>query len=51
MNVLDHPQLAQEDKILATPTLVKMAPEPQKRVVGDLSDGKKVLLGLGLTTE
>ncbi len=51
INVLDNPQRAQEDKILATPTLVKMAPEPQKRIVGDLSDGKKVLLGLGLTTE
>ncbi len=51
INVLDNPQRAQEDKILATPTLVKMVPEPQKRIVGDLSDGKKVLLGLGLTTE
>ncbi len=51
INVLDNPQRAQEDNILATPTLVKASPPPEKRVVGDLSDGKKVLHGLGLTTE
>ena len=49
VNVLDHPQLAQEDKILATPTLVKIAPPPEKRVVGDLSDKERVLTALGLT--
>ncbi len=51
INVLDNPERAQEDNILATPTLVKTSPPPERRVVGDLSDKKKVLLGLGLTTE
>jgi len=51
INVLDNPERAQEDNILATPTLVKASPPPERRVVGDLSDRKKVLLGLGLTTE
>jgi circadian clock protein KaiB len=51
INVLDNPERAQEDNILATPTLVKTSPLPERRVVGDLSDRKKVLLGLGLTTE
>ncbi len=51
VNVLDHPQRAQEDKILATPTLVKASPPPEKRVVGDLSDKERVLTALGLTAE
>ncbi len=51
VNVLDHPQLAQEDKILATPTLVKIAPPPEIRIVGDLSDKERVLTALGLAAE
>ena len=51
INVLDNPEHAEKDNILATPTLVKASPPPERRVVGDLSDRKKVLLGLGLTTE
>ncbi len=51
VNVLDHPQRAQEDKILATPTLVKASPPPEKRVVGDLSDKERVLTALGLAAE
>jgi len=51
INVLDNPQRAQEDNILATPTLVKASPPPEKRVVGDLSDEEKVLTALGLTAE
>ena len=51
INVLDNPQRAQEDKILATPTLVKASPPPERRVIGDLSDKEKVLIGLGLTAE
>jgi circadian clock protein KaiB len=51
INVLDDPQRAQEDNILATPTLVKASPLPEKRVVGDLSDKEKVLTALGLTAE
>ncbi len=51
INVLDNPQRAQEDKILATPTLVKASPPPEKRVVGDLSDEERVLTALGLIAE
>ena len=51
INVIDHPQRAEEDNILATPTLVKASPPPERRIVGDLSNRDRVLLGLGLTTE
>ncbi len=46
IDVLEHPQLAEDDKILATPTLIKQLPPPLRRVIGDLSDKAKVLLGL-----
>jgi len=48
IDVLEKPQLAEEDKILATPTLVKELPPPLRKVIGDLSDIDKVLLGLDL---
>ena len=44
----EHPQLAEDEKILATPTLIKTLPPPLRRVIGDLSDKDKVLLGLDL---
>jgi circadian clock protein KaiB len=46
IDVLEHPQLAEDEKILATPTLIKQLPPPLRRVIGDLSDTEKVLLGL-----
>ena len=46
IDVLEHPQLAEDEKILATPTLIKQLPPPLRRVIGDLSDKEKVLLGL-----
>ena len=46
IDVLEHPQLAEDEKILATPTLIKRLPPPLRRVIGDLSDKEKVLLGL-----
>lgn len=46
IDVLEQPQLAEDDKILATPTLIKQLPPPLRRVIGDLSDKAKVLLGL-----
>ena len=49
INVLDNPQRAVEDNILATPTLVKASPPPERRVIGDLSDNERVLTALGLT--
>ena len=46
IDVLKDPQLAEDEKILATPTLIKQLPLPLRRVIGDLSDKEKVLLGL-----
>jgi circadian clock protein KaiB len=46
IDVLEHPEVAEREKILATPTLIKQLPPPLRRVIGDLSDKDKVLLGL-----
>ena len=46
IDVLEHPEAAENERILATPTLVKQLPPPLRRVIGDLSDKDKVLLGL-----
>src|SRR5437763_15630255 len=51
IDVLEQPQLAEDDKILATPTLIKQLPPPLRRVIGDLSDKEKVLLGLEVRRE
>ena len=48
IDVLENPQLAEDEKILATPTLIKELPPPLRRLIGDLSDKDKVLLGLDL---
>ena len=49
IDVLESPQLAENEKILATPTLIKDLPPPLKRIIGDLSNSEKVLLGLDLS--
>ncbi len=48
IDILDRPQLAEDEKILATPTVVKELPHPIRRIIGDLSDSERVLLGLDL---
>lgn len=48
IDVLERPQLAEDEKILATPTLIKHLPPPLRRIIGDLSDTDKVLIGLEL---
>ena len=48
IDVLEQPQLAEEGKILVTPTLIKEFPLPVRRIIGDLSDKEKVLRGLEL---
>ena len=48
IDVLKHPQLAEDEKILATPALVKELPLPVRRAIGDLSNREQVLLGLDL---
>jgi circadian clock protein KaiB len=49
VDVYQQPQMAQEDNILATPTLIKRLPLPPRRLVGDLSDSDNVLLRLDLS--
>ena len=48
IDLLEHPQLAKGDQILAIPTLVRELPPPIKKIIGDLSDTEKVLVGLDL---
>ena len=48
IDVLDSPHLAEEDKVLATPTLIKSLPPPVRRIIGDLTDTDKVLSGLDI---
>jgi circadian clock protein KaiB len=48
IDLLEHPQLAAGDQILAVPTLVRRLPEPLKRIIGNLSDMDRVLVGLDL---
>ena len=48
VDVLKNPRLAQGDQILALPTLVRKLPEPIKKIIGDLSNDERVLIGLDL---
>src|SRR5437660_8020160 len=48
IDLVKTPQLAQNDQILAIPTLVRKLPQPIRKVIGDLSDQNKVLVGLNL---
>jgi len=48
IDLLERPQLAQGDQILALPTLVRRLPEPIRKLVGDLSDTERTLVGLDL---
>jgi len=48
IDVTEQPGLAERDKILATPTLVRRLPEPTRKIIGDLSDRDKVLTSLDL---
>ncbi|MBO0933096.1 circadian clock KaiB family protein [Fibrella sp. HMF5036] len=48
IDLLVHPQLAEGDQILAIPTLVKKIPEPIRKIIGDLSNEEKVLVGLNI---
>ncbi|HTR41562.1 MAG TPA: circadian clock KaiB family protein [Pseudomonadales bacterium] len=45
-----HPELAQSDQIVALPTLVRKLPEPIRRVIGDLSQQERVLIGMDLNS-
>lgn len=48
IDLLENPQLARGDQILAIPTLVRKLPEPVRKIIGDLSNTERVLVGLDL---
>jgi circadian clock protein KaiB len=48
IDLLVNPQLAEGDQILAVPTLVRKFPEPIRKIIGDLSNEEKVLVGLNI---
>jgi circadian clock protein KaiB len=48
IDLLQNPRLAQGDQILALPTLVRKLPEPVRKIIGDLSDTERVLVGLDI---
>jgi len=48
IDLMENPKLARGDQILAVPTLVRQLPPPLKKIIGDLSDTERVLVGLDL---
>lgn len=48
VDLLEHPQLARGDQIFALPTLVRRLPPPMKKIIGDLSNQERLLVGLNL---
>lgn len=48
IDLLERPQLAKGEQIVAIPTLVRKLPEPVRKIIGDLSDRERVLIGLDL---
>ncbi len=51
IDLMRNPQLARQDQILAIPTLVRSLPAPLKKIIGDLSNKEKVLMGLEVRRE
>jgi circadian clock protein KaiB len=51
IDLIKNPQLAKGDQILAVPTLVRKLPPPLKKIIGDLSDTTRVLVGLDLRNQ
>ena len=51
IDLVKTPQLAQDDQILAIPTLVRNLPQPIRKIIGDLSDTQRVLVGLNVRPE
>jgi len=48
VDLMQNPSLAQRDQIVAIPTLIRKLPEPIKRIIGDLSNTERVLIGLDI---
>jgi len=51
IDVYQQPGLSQREQIFATPTLIKRGPAPQRRLIGDMSNRARLLVGLGLREE
>jgi circadian clock protein KaiB len=51
VDLLEHPQLARGDQIVAIPTLVRRLPQPVRKIIGDLADSERVLVGLDVREE
>jgi circadian clock protein KaiB len=49
IDIYQNPEATRDLQVIATPTLVKILPEPLRRIIGDLSDREKVLAGLNLS--
>jgi circadian clock protein KaiB len=49
IDLMQRPQLSKDDQGLAIPTLVRQLPEPVRKIIGDLSDTQRVLVGLDLS--
>ena len=51
IDLMQNPQLARGDQIIAVPTLIRKLPEPVRKIIGDLSDSVRVLVGLDVRKE
>ena len=51
IDLLEKPELAEGDQIIAIPTLIRNLPEPVRKIIGDLSNTEKVLVGLDIVEQ
>ena len=51
IDIYQQPELAQQEQIIAAPTLIKQLPLPLRKLIGDMSDETRVLAGLGIRVE
>ena len=51
IDLMENPQLARGDQIVAVPTLIRRLPQPVRKIIGDLSDSVRVLVGLDVRKE
>lgn len=51
IDIYEHPTLARGEQIIAAPTLIKQLPAPLRRLIGDMADTERVLVGLDLRTD
>ena len=51
IDLMENPQLARGDQIVAVPTLIRKLPQPVRKIIGDLSDSMRVLVGLDVRKE